>query len=268
MAVKTVVVPNGVKESIMKYLANQHDHPQVNPLTNGMGTLHNPSNLSQDLSWACRSSSVAEVILTWHIATTIMEVECGDDAPQNGDDHDIGGRRRKKVAFRLSEYCAYLVAFHPELLPDNPEKVECVFEDMKAELKAMLGCQDYYLSSQQKRVKKIMDKKITPLRQNQLPSTAGQISDDDDGQIKVVQDGVNLARSLMGKANKWQVLADVWTEIMVYLAPSSDEERVKGHEEALVQGGEFITVLWALATHIGISRPSKSEINSVGHFAA
>jgi hypothetical protein len=268
MAVKTVVVPNGVKESIMKYLANQHDHPQVNPLTNGMGTLHNPGNLSQDLSWACRSSSVAEVILTWHIATTIMEVECGDDAPQNGDDHDIGGRRRKKVAFRLSEYCAYLVAFHPELLPDNPEKVECVFEDMKAELKAVLGCQDYYLSSQQKRVKKIMDKKNTPLRQNQLPSTAGQISDDGDGQIKVVQDGVNLARSLMGKANKWQVLADVWTEIMVYLAPSSDEERVKGHEEALVQGGEFITVLWALATHIGISRPSKSEINSVGHFAA
>ncbi|RCV19904.1 hypothetical protein SETIT_4G013600v2 [Setaria italica] len=259
MAVKTVVVPSSVKESIMKYLANQHDDPQANPLTNGMSTLHNRNNnlYCQDLSWACRSNSVAEVILTWHIATSIMEVKC--DTPQNGEDIS-----RRKVAFRLSKYCAYLVAFHPELLPDNPEKVECVFEDMKAELKAMLGCQDYYLSSQHKRVQKIMDEKTTPLRQNQPSSTAGQ-SDTD--KIKVAQDGVNLARSLMTKTNKWQVLADVWTEIIIYLAPSSDEERVKGHEEALVQGGEFITVLWALTTHIGISRPSKSEIN-VGHSAA
>jgi len=30
---------------------------------------------------------------------------------------------------------------------------------------------------------------------------------------------------------------------------------VIGHEGALVQGSEFITVLWALTTHIGVSRP-------------
>jgi hypothetical protein len=28
-----------------------------------------------------------------------------------------------------------LVAFHPELLPENPEKVELVFEEVKEELK-------------------------------------------------------------------------------------------------------------------------------------
>jgi hypothetical protein len=41
---------------------------------------------------------------------------------------------------------------------------------------------------------------------------------------------------------------------MIYLAPSTDEERMKGHENALVEGGEFITVLWALTTHTGVSR--------------
>jgi hypothetical protein len=37
-----------------------------------------------------------------------------------------------RVAITLSKYCAYLVAFHP---PENPEKVELVFEEVKEELK-------------------------------------------------------------------------------------------------------------------------------------
>jgi hypothetical protein len=44
----------------------------------------------------------------------------------------------------MSKYCAYLVAFHSELLPDNNEKAESVFEDMKAELKSTLGCLVYF----------------------------------------------------------------------------------------------------------------------------
>ena len=52
----------------------------------------------------------------------------------------------------------------------------------------------------------------------------------------------------------WKMLANVWTELMAYLVPSTDEERLKGHENALVQGGDFITVLRALSTHTGISR--------------
>ncbi|CAM0148891.1 unnamed protein product [Urochloa decumbens] len=244
MAVKTVVVPKSVKESIVKYLVDHN--PQATPLTNGKSALGRHI-ISQYLSWACKSHSVAEVILTWHIATSIMEVKC--NVPQDGE--EVGWR---KVAIRLSKYCAYLVAFHPDLLNDNPEKAERVFEDMKAELKGKLGCQEYYLSSQRKRVNKIMDENTTPQREDGA-GIAGQ-SD----QNKVVQDGVNLARSLMreplmGEANRWQVLADVWTELMIYVAPSSDEERVKGHEDVLVQGGEFITVLWALTTHIGVSRP-------------
>ena len=71
---------------------------------------------------------------------------------------------------------------------------------------------------------------------------------------KLVRDGVKLGKFLMTDevaANKrWNVLADVWMELVIYLAPSSEEERVMGHAEgALVQGSEFSTVLWALTTH-------------------
>ena len=54
----------------------------------------------------------------------------------------------------------------------------------------------------------------------------------------------------------WELLAELWTELTVYLAPSAGELHVKAHKEALALGGEFITVLWALCTHTGVTRPA------------
>ena len=66
---------------------------------------------------------------------------------------------------------------------------------------------------------------------------------------------VDICRSEShGPEAAWKAVAEVWTELIVFVAPSGEEERVKGHGDVLVQGGEFITVLWALATHIGVSR--------------
>lgn len=47
------------------------------------------------------------------------------------------------------------------------------------------------------------------------------------------------------------LLAELWTELIVYIAPS---KKIKGHAEALAQGGEFMTLLWTLTTHAGITR--------------
>ncbi|TVU13497.1 hypothetical protein EJB05_40556, partial [Eragrostis curvula] len=243
------------------------------PLSNGRNELERLPCF-HDLSSACKSSSVAEVILTWHIATSILEAE---NAPQPNK-ADQGGRARcsvghmpffkknkadqeqpdkamtsSRVAISLSKYCAYLVAFHPELLPDNPEKAKEVVKDMKAELREMLGRQDYYLSPLSKRVKKIME-------EDQKPETASfccrgvkKISDKKSG--GVVEEGKKLATELQKRPeDAWALLADVWTELVVFVAPSNDEECVKAHEKVLVQGGEFITVLWALTTHTGVTR--------------
>ncbi|KAK3131459.1 hypothetical protein QOZ80_6AG0506710 [Eleusine coracana subsp. coracana] len=115
------LVPNNSKRSIIEYLV-EHD----TPLTIGVSALQR-NNLSDQLSWACYSGdSVAEVILTWHIATSIVEVKC---APRSKE-QAAAAASSMVVAIRLSKYCAYLVAFHPELLPDdNREKAELVLED-------------------------------------------------------------------------------------------------------------------------------------------
>ena len=87
-------------------------------------------------------------------------------------------------------------------------------------------------------------------------------------QNKVVTSGAKLGKFLMNEANSnletvneantnlatvWKVLADVWTELIIYIAVSSDKEHVK---DVLVHGDELITLLWVLTMHTGISLPA------------
>ncbi|KAF8667046.1 hypothetical protein HU200_053220 [Digitaria exilis] len=58
----------------------------------------------------------------------------------------------------------------------------------------------------------------------------------------------------------WRLLADVWTELLVYASPSNDEEHVSAHADMLPEGVELITVLWAFAMHTGMSRPRERDI--------
>ncbi|KAF7069647.1 hypothetical protein CFC21_075246 [Triticum aestivum] len=244
LLVQTVPVPKKAKHSIVESLVAHIRDGRETPLNNGKSAL---VGWPDDLMPACRSNSVAEVILTWHVATSIMEAKCPpQDGRQSKDSHT--------VATSLSRYCAYLVAFHPTLLPENPDNTERVFEAAKAELKGVLGCASYYLSWWHTRVDKIM----------QAVVEVATMTEWKDGEVvfNAAKLGILLKEEAMrdngvGWEQTWKLLADVWTELVVYLAPSNQEERVMGHESVLVQGGEFITMLWALTTHTGITRPEK-----------
>ncbi|KAG2609028.1 uncharacterized protein LOC120702425 [Panicum virgatum] len=251
------LVPNNLKQSIIQYLVDHHDHHRTGtaystPLTNGKSALQS-NYLFDKLSWACQSDSVSEVFLTWHIATSILEVRCSNTQQE--------AAASRASAIRLSKYCAYLVVFHPELLPDNPEKAERVVDGMKAELSSIFWWWEYYLFSQHARVSKIM-------------GAAAAAAADDEGQHRqmnggVVRNGARLGGLLVEVAQNhgpeavWKAVAEVWTELIVFVAPSGEEERVKGHGDVLVQGGEFITVLWALATHIGVSREANRSMRTL-----
>jgi hypothetical protein len=251
---RTAPVPNKAKHSIMECLVKHSRglggaRPPP-PLSNGQAVLverqeRRRPELLAELRPACDSDSVAEVILTWHIATSLLEDKEGKD-----DDGRV-------VATRLSRYCAYLVAFHQELLPDNPDKTEKVFEGMKAELKAKLNCGGYYLSRWRARLQVIAG------------GTAGSMASAQWKDKQVVHNGAKLAHLLREYCDCddshpertccWKLLADFWTELIVYIAPSNDVERVMGHEKVLVDPGEFITALWTLTTHTGITRPSTAS---------
>jgi hypothetical protein len=77
---------------------------------------------------------------------------------------------------------------------------------------------------------------------------------------KALRRGTEIARRLAeeyttaaeddDEASAWLFLADFWSEMMLYVAPS---ENIKGHVEAMARGGEFVTLLWALLLHAGIT---------------
>ncbi|KAL6606316.1 hypothetical protein ACP70R_041969 [Stipagrostis hirtigluma subsp. patula] len=238
-------VPKEAKKAIMERLASAGD--DVTRAGNGgLAALMSSLRLEdEERSWAaCENDGVAEVILTWHIATELLEARRPlPKKTKPGAD--------RKVAVALSGYCTYLVAFHPELLPDDTDSTKQVYRDTKEELKKEMGCWRYYCSPPEHRY-------------NQLMEIAGQWRPESSS--TTLQKGARLGKVLIDKYDAaaatddgaregvWKLLADVWTEVVVYAGPTGSELHVKAHREALAQGGEFITVLWALATHTGITR--------------
>ncbi|KAG2577579.1 hypothetical protein PVAP13_6NG161100 [Panicum virgatum] len=237
-----------ILHSISDYLTKLYDRdgnvaPNAPALGNGRSALKAPRY--HDLLAFCDCESVAEVILTWHIATSILEVEL---PPPSGNNNN-------QVATSLSKYCAYLVAFQPELLPENQDSVERVFKATKLELFQLLGLCGYYFSpcrnTRYRNIKSSGKPEGTPAAEA----------------TTVVVKGATLGSILARKAGQdsaeevWSVLADLWVELIVYIAASSNEESVGAHENVLAKGGEFITVLWAMATHAGMRRPDDTPIS-------
>ncbi|RLN13110.1 hypothetical protein C2845_PM09G23180 [Panicum miliaceum] len=70
----------------------------------------------------------AYTILAWHVATSIYEV--GHHSQQaSHPEADLQGH--KIAATHLSRYCAYLVAYCPDLLPDDARWCESLYCDVK-----------------------------------------------------------------------------------------------------------------------------------------
>uniref|UniRef100_A0A0E0G569 DUF4220 domain-containing protein n=1 Tax=Oryza nivara TaxID=4536 RepID=A0A0E0G569_ORYNI len=144
-----------------------------------------------------------------------------------------------------------------DMLPDDVDCTARVYGAMTTELKRELGLKGYYFSTDATRYGKMM-------------AIAGGQEDDDESaaeETTVVRKGARLGKALMDEAAGgdeaavWKLVADVWTEIVVYVAPARDAEQVRAHGEALARGGEeFVTVLWALVTHTGIARPAASSV--------
>ncbi|KAL6606311.1 hypothetical protein ACP70R_041964 [Stipagrostis hirtigluma subsp. patula] len=255
-------VPKEAKKAIMQRLLKVKE--DAAPPSNGMSVLMSEEHHERGaaLSWACESASIADVILTWHIATALLEAK--HPLPK----HTQPGASRK-VATAMSGYCAYLVAFHPELLPDDKDGTEHLYKEMKKELKKEMGCWGYYCPPPRDLYDKLMDiagwrhgEAATPRRKGARWGKLMEVAERDEEPTTVLHKGAKLGKILIDKAaagdaareGVWKLLADVWTEVVVYAAPTGSEQHVKAHREALAQGGQFITVLWALATHTGISR--------------
>ncbi|XBH80773.1 hypothetical protein VPH35_106453 [Triticum aestivum] len=246
---KNVEVPTVVKACIIDALRS----------TSSGGLRKGTTSLcqSQDdrsLLWACNSrKGTSDTILVWHIATTILEVRHPhhqhDDPPQQTPTPQ-GGRPssasisdKTTAATHLSRYCAYLVASFPELLPDDDTWSEDLYNKVKNDADQALTTRSGGIAVSS------LSPEAGYLRLIQLLGATQN--------HELLKDAAKLAAQLgeltEGEEMAWELLAGFWSELILYLAPS---DNLKGHLQAVNRGGELITLLWALLTHIGmIDRP-------------
>ncbi|KAJ1255297.1 hypothetical protein BS78_K267400 [Paspalum vaginatum] len=227
-------VDAAVKVSIINALRSSRENGEQ--LSNGKACLRRWGQQGERLLWACNSKSASDVILTWQIATSILEVrdQQGSSSVTTSDCH-------MTVATCLSRYCAYLVSLCPELLPDDDAWSKGLYEAVnKDACRALAG-----LSSS------------TPDYQQLV-----QLLNDKSNHM-VLKNGAKLGQQLVeettidGEETAWKLLAGFWSEMILYVAPS---DNLKGHKGAIARGGELITLLWALLNHAGIvSRTTTSS---------
>ena len=238
---RKVKVSAAVKVCVMEVLTSSRN----GHLSNGTTCLRRWGQVGERFLWACNNKSTSRTILTWHIATSILEVRYThmDDEEQGSSTNNY-----KIVAARLSRYCAYLVTWCPELLPDDNEWSKSLYEDVKKDVECVLvGC--------------TAGDSLTPeAKCQQLIRLLAA-----NAKHEVLKEGARLGEQLVelmviegeDMTAVWKLMAEFWSEMILYVAPS---DNVKGHKEAIARGGELITLLWVLLFHAGIvSRPSEED---------
>jgi hypothetical protein len=179
-------------------------------------------------------SHTTEHILACHIGTSLFEIKHSHAACPTAAAADM------TVASQLSNYCAYLVAAAPGLLPGSTSWTEKRYKEVVAHVQAALG----------EDVNGASASESTAQRYERLQKELSASSRD-----KVLQRGAELGRRLVeayvaDEAAAWRFLADFWSEMVMFVAPSKN---VKGHVEAMGRGGELVTLVWALLLHAGIT---------------
>ncbi|CAL4985856.1 unnamed protein product [Urochloa decumbens] len=223
-------VSAAVKVSVINALRNSRS----GRLSNGTSALYRWSQEGERFLWACNSKSASDIILTWQIATSILEVRYPDQ--QQSASSGISDHRT--VATHLSRYCAYLVRWRSELLPDDDAWSKNLYEDVNKDARqALAGSSSSTLDYQQ--LLKLLN--IDKLKH------------------QVLKNGVELGRQLVetidsSEETAWKLLADFWSEMILYVPPS---DNLDGHKESVARGGELITLLWAMLNRAGfVSRTS------------
>lgn len=229
-------VPIAVKVAIVQSLRKH-----VRAGNNGMISLHQTLQklqVSDNLLWMFNGAKgTTHIMLVCHIATSILEVRSDPHLPPS--DHKI-------AATHLSRYCAYLVAYSPELLPDFDLWCKGMYKEVQKEAEHILVGVIRPEATPQVKYQKLFQQLSTR------------------SEHEVLKNGAELGRQLVelveGEEKAWEILASFWSEMLLYVAPS---DNLDGHAEAIARGGELITLLWALLGHLGyVSRPDDAAADA------
>ncbi|PUZ51539.1 hypothetical protein GQ55_6G195900 [Panicum hallii var. hallii] len=200
--VQHVKVPREVKAAIVEALIGSNES-----LSSGLVALQN-SGIGDAVLWAIQGESTSDVILVWHIATSIVDSRHAASTSSSVD---------RTVATCISQYCLYLMKAAPELLPDDKAWSKKRYKEVGEEVRHLLSV-----------------RRCRWVNYGQMIELLGESS----GQDEVVKNGVRLGKQLVelqdgGTVPIWGVLARFWSEMILCVASS---DNLKAHREAIARG--------------------------------
>lgn len=205
----------------------------------------------------------AQSILTWHIATDLCYVK--DHSNQNemsmleatewlrnyiitDQTSSVENLRFKREISRLlSDYMLYLLIMCPFMLPSGLGTIR--FQDTRAEAMEFFKDRKCFLGT-----KELACDKLLQINTEIAPSEVKG-----DRSKSVLFDACRLAKSLQSEEDenpgaengeKWEKIFHVWVDLLSFSAANCDW---KDHAEQLRRGGEFLTHVWLLMAHFGLT---------------
>ncbi|KAL6967900.1 hypothetical protein U1Q18_033709 [Sarracenia purpurea var. burkii] len=193
-------------------------------------------------------------LLQWHIATELCfntdeaskvnDIEGGNIRnTENGQKKDFRG-----LSKLLSDYMVYLLIMQPTMMSTVASiNGEIRFRDTCAKAKELF-----------RTIKK--DKELHKLQEKACESILNRTDYTDEERDKsVLISAALLAKKLKEKEGKkmWEVIFRVWVELLWYAACRC---RAYTHAAQLSKGGQLITLVWLLMTHLGV--PNQFQISA------
>lgn len=196
--------------------------------------------LIDEFRWSINDVEFDHSLLMWQIAV---------DLCYNREDVDTCDVKCK-ISKCLSEYMLYLLVFCPTMLPDGIGEIK--YRDTYAEgLRFFLEEERRFLCWTYVARKKKYTKK-----QEACEALLGVEFGEPEEHIKgdrsqsVLFYGCRLAKQLQECDKKWEIISEVLVEMLMYAA---NKCRWKEHGQQLRKGGELLTHVRLLMSHLGLS---------------
>lgn len=194
-------------------------------------------NNRSDIEWSVKME-FDRSILVWHLATEICyQLDYGSENPENW----LPGLFEWGKG--ISRYMLYLLVEHPNMLPIGMGQIK--FRDLYSDLRVFI---EAYMS---KPLKDVTEKEASKMLMEEV-NTENMLVGGGDRSNFVIFHGCKLA-SVLGKFEKtykWHVINHVWLEMLGHAASQC---KGRQHAQQLRRGGEYLTHVWLLMAHFGLT---------------
>ncbi|XP_062227737.1 uncharacterized protein LOC133926022 [Phragmites australis] len=228
------------------------------------------------LEWSLQEKEFDESLLIWHIATDLcFRQEDSNNQEGNPETMETRNHSHMEMARELSNYMLYIMVVHPLMLSSSTTMATKRCRDTCAEArrhflkKHVVAMARSSVARDSRRKEDAKDGneavgeknahasllevvEVTPLQASAVKG---------DKSKSVLWDGCFLAKELtqiMGDPKeKWEVISEVWVEMLCYAAVHCGGYQ---HAERLKEGGELITFVCLLMTHLGMGKHYRTEV--------